>query len=581
MSEQRYDSATTVQALSSEAGETDRSRGGGTEVGELFASLDSMFGQTSEKDSSQSENTLDIRDALTVDSVVLAVADDAEEEQPEAAVNMPAISLFQEIGASGDGNEPARREAGSSDVALSFDPFFSEPPHASGPASADVATESAQPEDANAAEPKTGGEPQPSDRAGESKAVSEKPSLGEASKEKEQKLPAEKPLKSRYADVPVAKPAGISTEEELHVGPGGGPAGEPGADEEGLKGKAASADTKAEPSAKSEKRSDQRLPEKPAEKRLKTSGEKPSAKTTSKSAGRAKPVASASAGGVPSQPKVAAQVEAGSAGAPVAAGAATGRLQAENQISTSNAAEKHGESEAESKAEPSQRSSAIAAAPKQPPSSSAAATEQLPVPYASSAGPVKSEQNAAAAIANHPMPETAPVRVRPAIEQEERKDKKAVKKAAGTALVILALACVVCTAVMLSMGANRTQGGTPSQAETGQTAGEGAAGNAEAGTETYRYSVAGPDGSMCQTTEKAQFNEQGVLEKSTITVELASPEQAEEFLETTKLDFGDAFLDGSVGGSTTVVEVKATAEDMTREAYAAVLKKNAADFESI
>lgn len=608
----------------------DHPQNGEAEVGELFVSLDGVFGQPSEEESGYDEGVLEIQDSLAANFVVIDAVQESSEERIESTPSLPAISLFQAIGASGDGLEPDEPETASSEVALSFDPFFSEPPQYADPASADAEARSVQPTGKESMPVQTDDEPQPPDQGEKLNPAFGKPVVSEA---ENPKSPAPKTVKSRYADLPIAEPAGGDSPK-----------------------RAASTENDAvEPPSSSGGQSAEKHSESLSEKHAEDTGKKPVAKAAAPSVKHAGSAAARSAGEVSFQPKNAAQPDEKAAGSSSVADGEAEKKQAESGIGSSSAAEKPGHGKAVSKARSDQRPSAAVAAseqssaplrtgadriseaapaatpdrqpkaqgaalkqsseakaasvPGKPAASPAAAKSEQPAvssadpeskqpvqsPAASGPGkpavseqspaasePEQPEQNAFAAAVEQRMPKTAPVPVRPAVEQNSRKDGKPAKKAAGTALVViaLALACVACAAVMFSMGSNETSKDAPVQSEDG-TSGEGSGSGAEAGagTETYRYSVTGPDGAMCQATEEAQFDEQGYLERSIIAVELASPEQAQQFIDATKVDFGEAFLVGSVEESKAIVEVEATAEDMTREAYAAVLKKNAADFE--
>ncbi|WP_139651369.1 hypothetical protein [Raoultibacter phocaeensis] len=721
MSEERHTYEPSVHEPHYQTEGDDRAIGAELEADGFFVSLDGFPSQSDEEEApSRQDQPFEIQDALAADFVVLSVAE-AEEERTEATVSpMPELSFFQEIGASVEMGID-NGESDSEEEAYAFDPFFAAPPENSKSGAegkqiaaamamseaqspdekreiksadeffvADVGQAAKSAEETRVADDEQGAESveearvtdkkQEAKSAGSILTASEQQEpqsasnirVGEEAQEDAKTEPSAKaPVKGRYAEVPVTKPAGEPADAAAKQSQGSKgkllEESDAGMSEESATTQSEKRRTGPDQKALNERREAGK--QKPVATRVDDTAAKPATAhaddaTPKPAAARAdvatpKP-ATAQADDATPNPAIARGGKAASEPAPARADDATSkpttargseseRKQAAEQTIPAASADARkakpvaaqpqpddkaaiqSEGKASSQSETAHGASAAASdvlgqtqtneagrtpdgakeperndtAPAEKPSvQSAAAKASKPndagqtkkedgakeAPKASS--PASVDQASAQpedtgknppAIANHPMPNTAPVPVRPAIEQEERKDKKAVKKAAGTALVIiaLALACVACAAVMLSMGSNQAQEEKPSQAETGQAADEGAAGSADAGTETYRYSVAGPDGAMCQATEEAQFDEQGILEKSVITVELASPEQAEEFLETTKLDFGDAFLDGSVEGATTVVEVKATAEDMTREAYAAVLKKNASDFEII
>lgn len=134
----------------------------------------------------------------------------------------------------------------------------------------------------------------------------------------------------------------------------------------------------------------------------------------------------------------------------------------------------------------------------------------------------------------------------------------------GVLLIAVALVAAI-AATSLAAGAIQLPTGTSESAES--SAQQESTIEDKSGTQTYEYEIIGFDGKTYAVTEVASFNMAGYLEHSIITMQVPDHETAQKILDQMTLDFGDALVDAVTTSNTVAFTVKASQNEIDREAY--------------
>lgn len=139
---------------------------------------------------------------------------------------------------------------------------------------------------------------------------------------------------------------------------------------------------------------------------------------------------------------------------------------------------------------------------------------------------------------------------------------------AGALLLLIAAAC---TWYAVSAGSASAASLLPGSASQARAVADGAS------RVTFEYTVQGPDGSLCEATEVAEFDADGFLDCSTISIDAATAEEAEALLAHAREQFGSTWVGGSVQEKQVSFTIDTERDGIDRAAYANLLMSNTTD----
>lgn len=241
-------------------------------------------------------------------------------------------------------------------------------------------------------------------------------------------------------------------------------------------------------------------------------------------------------------------------------------------------------------------------APEAPVEEPVRATTIQPLAEAPALAPAEPVQPAAPAMVAQPQLERSIVtsEPRPAAQPKKapaphKKEKKGVNKGnvVGVLLIIIALVCAALTVMLLTGTIDATTFsnmaatfGGQQQESTASTAASSsssasAATSQESGTEShavYQYVVRGTDGSTHRATETAAFGADGLLQQSSIVIDVTDEAQAQSLLEQLRADFGDSVVDSGIRDGEVYLTIDIDRDDLDVDAYTELLSSNMAEF---
>lgn len=100
-------------------------------------------------------------------------------------------------------------------------------------------------------------------------------------------------------------------------------------------------------------------------------------------------------------------------------------------------------------------------------------------------------------------------------------------------------------------------------------------------TAVFGYVVRASDGTEYQAVETAHFNENGILDKSTVEVATGSQEASDAILAELEADFGDAVLESEASEDKARVVLQVTRDDMDEDSYTELLSTTMKGFKRI
>lgn len=233
------------------------------------------------------------------------------------------------------------------------------------------------------------------------------------------------------------------------------------------------------------------------------------------------------------------------------------------------------------------------------------ATTIQPLAEAPALAPVEPAQPAAPAMVAQPQLERSIVtsEPRPAAQPKKapvphKKEKKGVNKGnvVGVLLIIIALVCAALTVMLLTGTIDATTfsnmaatlGGQQQQESAAATSTSASASSSasaavsqEPGTEShavYQYVVRGTDGSTHRATETATFGADGLLQQSSIVIDVSDEAQAQSLLEQLRADFGDSVVDSGIRDGEVYLTIDIDRDDLDVDAYTELLSSNMAEF---
>ena len=178
------------------------------------------------------------------------------------------------------------------------------------------------------------------------------------------------------------------------------------------------------------------------------------------------------------------------------------------------------------------------------------------------------------------------------------------KAALATVLVLVLIAVPLAVAAQLAEPSSPDQGPDASSAalvekpddrpSTSGRASEAATGGADAngkrtpgseedrsGTVVYRYATQMADGEQRTVTETVRFGKSGLCEMSTMEATFADSDAADAFIDVLRRDYGPAFSEGTVEGSSARATLDIAAHKLDREEYEDALRDSVEDLSII
>lgn len=184
------------------------------------------------------------------------------------------------------------------------------------------------------------------------------------------------------------------------------------------------------------------------------------------------------------------------------------------------------------------------------------------------------------------------------IKQDQKRSKPTI--VLGVILIVLAVVCAVFAIGILSglfnlhpqASAPANGGGNsqssplasisnPNNEEAAQQDADAESSADPALTAQYSYVIRGLDGTAHEAIETAEFNAAGILEQSTIQIEVSNQETADVLLEQLKDEFGDSIKDSQANENSIVIVLDINRDDLTKEAYSELLAANMVEFRQI
>lgn len=181
--------------------------------------------------------------------------------------------------------------------------------------------------------------------------------------------------------------------------------------------------------------------------------------------------------------------------------------------------------------------------------------------------------------------EPAPRPQMPVIPEEKKHHHVNVGNIVGVILIVIALVCAGLTVLLLT-GTIDSSSFAPSAQETQQSSASSQAESNETPTVNgshaiYEYVVRGTDGATHQTTETAEFNSDGMLETSTMVIDVPDEAQAQALLEQLRADFGNTVADSGIRDGEVYLTVNIHREDLDVDSYTELLSANMAEFKLV
>ncbi|MEG0476999.1 MAG: hypothetical protein RR572_04945, partial [Raoultibacter sp.] len=162
----------------------------------------------------------------------------------------------------------------------------------------------------------------------------------------------------------------------------------------------------------------------------------------------------------------------------------------------------------------------------------------------------------------------------PAPDKKEKKPATPLRfKVAGAVLLALALVLMGFAVYSFVLNPQALEGGSTTKG--GSVAADGTS------TMVYRYTVKVSGDVSCTAVETAKFDADAMLVQSSIVAELPDAESAKQFLQDTKTDFGTAFIEGKIEGTSATVVIDETSQKIKKDVYTELLQKNAENCEVI
>lgn len=162
----------------------------------------------------------------------------------------------------------------------------------------------------------------------------------------------------------------------------------------------------------------------------------------------------------------------------------------------------------------------------------------------------------------------------------------------GIILIIIAIVCAVLTVLLFTgtinystfSGALQQQ---PHSSQATSSSSSSSSSHASSASSTgatdavYKYVVRGTDGGTYEATETAHFGETGLLEESTIDIEVADPEVANELMEQLTEEFGSSVQSATTNDKGVNIVVKVDRDDLDLNSYTELLSNSMAEFEVV